>query len=489
MRSTRIATTLVIAALLASACGGTSTTSAEPGEAPGTLPSISTTNEPVGSDAAPATAPDEPDDSFVDGDEPIEPATGDAEASDTEYDGESGDDTVADEDDDGISLPDVDTMRAAVVDGLASGYERAAGLWPGYVPNEHPAVVPFRTDDGIVGALAINHTGADALGTATELPTAGTPFTSLHRIDDLNDATSDRLTEIPNFDFHAQLGGVDSFVMVADNREAFLNPTNVDWVATFIHELFHRFQDEGFSGSLGNQDVDGYAYTEENLRLAVLEDRALRDTLIATDDDDRLAAARRFAALRLARRDADARVALDDSQEMFEGSARAIEHMQAGDNTEFPYNGTNWEAELRENVTPGSVKDEYGFGRFYASGAAIIRTAQLLGVDDVAERINGGEYPADVVIDAAGVTASDVSGLVAQAEAEYDPSAEIATTVNSALETIDEESSPFDDTGDGDSDAGESFDLTEEQLECLDDNVSDDGLVSAEIWRECVGSD
>ena len=54
--------------------------------------------------------------------------------------------------------------------------------------------------------------------------------------------------KIPCFEFNADLSEVDSFVMIAGGGHEFLNPAHVDWAATFIHEVFHRYQGARFRG-------------------------------------------------------------------------------------------------------------------------------------------------------------------------------------------------------------------------------------------------
>ena len=61
----------------------------------------------------------------------------------------------------------------------------------------------------------MNHAGAGSLGQATALDTAGTPFRSLHRIAAAR-SVARRLDRVEHFKFRVPLGGVDSFVMIAD---------------------------------------------------------------------------------------------------------------------------------------------------------------------------------------------------------------------------------------------------------------------------------
>ncbi len=386
---------------------------------------------------------------------------------------------------------DVDAIVAGAIERIAAGYSAVEGVWAGFVPNDHPVVIPFRSTSGDLQAvIAINHPDPDALGDAAALDTASTPFASLHRIENPTDRTA--LEQLEGFDFHARLGGVDSFAMIAGGSDAFFDPLTADYTSTLLHEMFHRYQDEAFEGSIGNQDVEGYAYTAENLELAVLEDRALRDVLKAESDTAREAAARRFAAIRLARRAADPRVVLDDDQERYEGSARFLEHRFAADDTEFAYHGGNFDREL--TVSFGSqVKDIFGFGRFYASGAAVLQTLDLLGVESIAERIEADESPADILIDHLGVETGDAAALVDEARANYDPRNELAAAASTAAEQAADEPPVFgpDAGGGADADDGQGSEITDDEIECLEDQGvdfdADNVTISDAQFEACVG--
>ena len=140
----------------------------------------------------------------------------------------------------------VDAQVSAAVDNLAIGYRQAAGIWRGFDPRDHPTVVAFRSDGAIAALLAVNHAGADNLGQATAPDTAGTPFRSLHRIAAARSVTR-RLGRVEHFEFRMPLGGVDSFVMVADPSRG-LDPAEAGWTATYLHEMFHRYQELAFYG-------------------------------------------------------------------------------------------------------------------------------------------------------------------------------------------------------------------------------------------------
>ena len=364
---------------------------------------------------------------------------------------------------------------------IADGYRGVDGSWPGFVPNEHPVVLAYKDGSGtLVAALAINHPEPDALGDATALDVEGLPFTSAHRIE--NPTDREKLESMPTFDFHATLGGIDSFAMNAGGSDRFFDPLTVDYASTLLHEMFHRYQDDAFEGDIGSQDVDGYAYTATNLELAALEERALSEALTASDDADRELAARRFAGLRLARRAADDRVVLDDSQERFEGTARFIEHKLAGDNTDYSFNNGNYEGDLLTDLEPADVKNNFGFGRFYASGSAALRVAELLGVEDLARRIEADQVPADILIDHLGVTDAEAADLAADARRAYDPLGELPAAAEAAAEQAANEPDPFGETPGGDGGSGPALD--DDELECLEELGVDVAGEELELTKE-----
>ncbi len=392
---------------------------------------------------------------------------------------------------------------AEIVRRIGDGYERVDGDWPGFVPNDHPAVLALKDSSGdLAGALAFNFPDPDALGTARALDPEGTPIGSVHHITELTEA--EKLQNLRGFDFHLKIGGVDSFAMEAGGGDDFFVPTTNDYVATYLHEMFHRWQDDGFAGDLGSQDVEGYAYTPENLALAALEDRALIEAANAETDEVRREAARRFAGIRLARMAADPRVAnLDNSQERFEGTARYIEHRVAGTDEDFSnYNETDYSVELASDPSAtGGVKDHYGFGRFYATGASILGLLDALGADDVDDEIEGGLSPAETLIEFLGVSEEDADDLVADAKSSYDPLGELEDAAAKAAKAAEDEPPVFGDedfpggedgagVGDASADEGGAGEaIGDAEIECLEENGIELGdPVPQEVFEKCVGS-
>lgn len=365
-----------------------------------------------------------------------------------------------------------------VVSLIADSYASTAGKWSGFDMKNEPVVLGLSDPSGqLVGALTFNHPAVDELGDAVRHGETSDDVGDVFVITNLTSETADRLAAVRTFDFHAQLGGVDSFAMIAGGDDSFFDPSTLDYASTLVHEAFHRWQDRGFDGDIGDQDVDGYAYTPENLALAALEERVLIAALDADSDDDRQALARQLAAIRLTRRAADPRVRLDDNQERYEGTARWLEHVIAGSNDGFAYHDANHGGELVSDPTEAlGIKEHYGFGRFYASGAALIEVADRLGVQDPTGQINRGSSPIDLLIDATGVTEADAAALTAEAREQHDPDGELPDLAAEAATQAEGEPGVFDDieggvVGGGSEDGSfdDAIEVTDAQLMCLTD--------------------
>ncbi len=381
---------------------------------------------------------------------------------------------------------------------LDDAYQRIDGAWPGFDPPEHPVVLAWKNGDKLLAAVTINHPDPGALGDATEVQHGRSNLGRVHIVDGMTPEVAERLENLVNFEFDTEIGGAGSFLMEADTADGFFDPVTLDYGSTLLHEMFHRYQGlkpEVFTGE-GFQDVDGYAYTADNIELAALEDRALRAALSADSEDGRREAARHVAALRQARMTADDRVVLDQDQELNEGSARYIEHLLGGDDTNYTFHQTNYELDLADTPTElGPVKDHYGFGRFYASGAAMYRLLDLLGHNAAALTEASGEPPANLLAEALGVSDGDVDSLVDEAKARYDADDELSDLAADAERQAADEPSPFaedDDGGGGDGlveGDGDIIEITDEQADCLERELGDgEQTVPDDIWDLCVGS-
>ena len=351
--------------------------------------------------------------------------------------------TVAEEASSGRSggLQIDDGQLTTALANIDRAYAAADGIWPGFDPRAHPVVLAWKDPGGaLIGAVTINHPDPGAIGDAVEVDADGRTLGPVHRVRNIDGDAAARLRAMEAFEFDTTIGGVGSFLMNAGGGDPFFDPTTLDYSSTLLHEMFHRYQEQAFPNLAVDQDIEGYAYTADNLELAALEDRALVAALRADDPSAREVAARRFAGIRLARLAADDRVALDGAQEMFEGTARYLEHRFAGDDTGYAYHRDNYDAELgAAPAEQAGVKEYYGFGRWYASGAAVMRLLDDLDVADAASRIEGGDTPAAVLAATLGVTDADADRLTTEARAAYDPAGELpARAAEAARQAADE---------------------------------------------------
>ena len=262
--------------------------------------------------------------------------------------------------------------------------------------------------------------------------------------------------------------------------------------------MFHRYQFANFNESLF-QDFENYPYTKENLELAALEGRALTEALRAETDAARDEAAARFAAIRMARRAAAPEVGrLDDPQEISEGTARYVEHRVAAEDFGAAYHRGNVDSgEIPTDVSAQfGVKETFGFGRFYATGAAILDLLHRMEVPNYTDRVEANEAPATILADVLGVTEADVADLVAEAKTNYDPLNELTEQAEAGAAAAADEPPIFsDDSGaDGEGDfggGGEEIEITDEEIECLIErgvDLEDEGsTISDEDFAACIG--
>lgn len=379
-----------------------------------------------------------------------------------------------------------DEAIEVLFDNLGLAYSNVDGKWAGFDPNEHPVVIAVRLEDGThLGALAINHPEADAMGDATELSVVGTPFISAHRIENVNDDDLATLNGVTNFDFFAMVGGVDSFLIEAGTDE-FFNLATVDYASTVLHEMFHRYQGFAFTGFNVGQDIEGYDYSAENLALATLEERALERALDSADSGTRRRNAEYFAALRMVRLDRDDRVVLDDAQEAVEGSARYIEHLSAGNDTAFTYHYGNYTSDLVTDAPQQGAKDHFGFGRWYSSGAAALAILEQLGVDDFDVRLQGGEAISSMLALELSVTADNMDALVDAARKELDADNKIEAQAVASAEAALTEGSVFGDDDEHGHGADGSREDADVPIEEGSDNSAEDGELITDEELACM---
>ena len=372
---------------------------------------------------------------------------------------------------------------------LSAAYSGAQGVWTGFDPNDHPAIVAYRSDSGEVESLlAINYPSPGSLGDATALNVGDSPFKSLSRVVNVAPDIVAEFEVIPYFTLSAELAHVDSFVMIAGSDR--FDPTTLTWAAAFIHEMFHRHQFlSTFDDHWGHQDFEGYPFDAGNLALATLEDRALKAALAASDGAARETAARRFAAIRIERLRSDYLVSHDNNQERIEGTAQYLEHRFAGDDDRFSHYAGNYGSDLQTDIDAimrtGQIKSYYAFLRFYDSGSAIVRILELMGVEGFDQSIHDGKAPAELLKEHLGVVRDDLDRLIADAHKSYDPADELLPAAERAAAAAAKEGPIFED---GPLSYPEEIILTQEESQCLEENGMVEGKpVSQSLWNKCVG--
>ena len=398
----------------------------------------------------------------------------------------------------GAGLDQVSGSARSLVDSWLSAVSESGDAWPGYDLSAIPTVlVSVDVEGRIEAVVAFNHPEPDALG-------SGIHSAELdgHRVAVVGEpADPERLLSLAPFDFFADIGGVKTYVLVAQRGEPGREPDTPGFVAMVAHEGFHRYQFDHWVPGAAVQDVEGYDFGAENLELVLLENRILVAAYQAGTALETERLARQFAAVRAIRHARDPRVVLDEEQERMEGSARWIEH-HMGDAIGNTYNSTNHTGELGylddsigdPAAVLGSVKSFFGFGRFYSSGATVLALLDRLDVSraDIAERLGDGDTPAQLLEERISPLGG-VDELVAVARAEHDPDGRLAAAASVLAELA---------AGEGQTDFGASevpvetlgagYELGDDQIACLQDHgldLSADSItIPDDIAAACLGS-
>lgn len=199
---------------------------------------------------------------------------------------------------------------------------------------------------------------------------------------------------IGNFDFELPIGGSDVFAVTYQKRSAkkiraakrinYQNPGEIsfadvasdDWILFLAHEIFHRHQFKQWVALENNQNLDSYDFSQENIALILLEQQILKSGLKARTTNAARQTLIEYATIRNYRKRRFGRQieTLDSAQEIYEGSSRFIEHRLGHLLKNADLNRSNFANQIEndEEIYPGiDVRDILGFGRFYASGAAV----------------------------------------------------------------------------------------------------------------------
>lgn len=394
-------------------------------------------------------------------------------------------------------VDEVSGEARSLLDSWRSAVLHSDGAWPGYDLAAIPTVLVTLDDGGRVAAVvAFNHPNPEALGSETRpIDVDGHRAAVVGQV-----ADPDRLKAMAPFDFFADIGGTDTFVLVGQRGEPGREPDTPGFIAMVVHEAFHRYQFDEWVPDTAFQDVAGYDFSPENLELALLENRILIAAYQADTPSETERLARQFAAVRAARHQRDARVVLDEQQERMEGSARWIEH-RIGDAIGNLYNAANHTSELdlldRNLEDPmsvlGGVKSFFGFGRFYSSGATQLALLDRLDVSviDVSDRLRDGDTPAQLLAQRV-EPLDDIEALVVAARTEHDPEGQLGREATTLAELAAREEAPSFGGGDDAPDTSTGgFELTDDQIACLQDHGLDFSgdviTIPEEVDRACFG--
>ncbi len=296
----------------------------------------------------------------------------------------------------------------------------ADSVWnSNYRPQSEP-ILFVRTEQGLFQyAYLLNHPNARSIRGAQRINIPA--LQNLGPIYRINRLSQDQLNFIGNFDFEFPIGGIDVFavtyqqrtaerVRTAQNsldefqnpgRQAFEDVKSEDWILFLAHEIFHRRQIKEWAELTNNQNLDSYNFSQENIALALLEQSILKEAVQNKDIQNARRALVEYAAVRAYRqvRFGEQIKTLDGAQETLEGTTRYIEHGfgELLGSRNIGLNNFHQQLELDEEITPEfDSKRYFGFGRFYASGAAV---AALLDRAQIPwkNRVSRGEDFADII--------------------------------------------------------------------------------------------
>ena len=466
---------------LAAACGRVDDRSSAPATAELISPSTEVDSTPVdGPSSAPATTEPIPPSTQADGGraadalspptttEPVLPSTGADSAS---VDGPSSptatDSTEAPPASRSVDAGDPGALSAetrSLIGSWHTAVSASSDAWPGFDLASIPVVLAAMDEGGAVeAAVAFNHPNPQALGSPAQ-----TFDVDGHKVVVIGEvADPDWLAARSPFDFFADLGGTETFVLIGQEGELGRESGTPEFVSMLVHEAFHRYQADEWTPRMTGQYIDSYDFSVANLELALLENRILIAAYQADDPSDLERLSRQFAAVRATRRQRDSRVAHDEAQERSEGSARFIEHRIGDSIGNVYYTSTNhiWELEQYDRnlafpeLQHSGIKRFFSFLRFYGSGATLLVLLERLGASDVAQQLQDGRTPARL-LERHSAPLGDLDQLVADAQAEHDPDGRLAAAAATLAELAIDESA----TGLGHE--GE-FVLTGAQIACL----------------------
>ncbi|MYA86541.1 MAG: hypothetical protein F4Y12_13270 [Acidimicrobiaceae bacterium] len=387
-------------------------------------------------------------------------------------------------------LESLSAEASALIESWRSAVSASSGVWPGYDLAAIPTVlVLLDADRTVATVVAFNHPAPAPLGSSVlrvdvdgqDVAVIGSP------------ADPDALASMAPFDFFADIGGTDTFVLIGQHGASGVEPGTPEFAALMAHESFHRYQFDNWSPDDRVQDIDGYDFSAANLELVLLENRILIAAYEAGTVSEIEHFARQFAAVRRARHERDSRTSLDELQERTEGSARYLEHL-IGDSLGNVYTARNHTRELvfyddsldrGATANAGGIRSFFGFGRFYSSGASLLSLLDRLGVSvtDIASGLQDGSTPAELLAQRVGPV--DKSQSVSVILTEHDPDGELAAgAANLAGLALEEGSTDL-----GTNAPAGTFGVSDDQIACLIergvDINADNITVPDDVARTC----
>ncbi len=305
-------------------------------------------------------------------------------------------------------------------------YQAARTAWPGFDPNQIPKIIIGRDANGTTSYLiVIDHPNPQAFGDTVQIGRADGQPGMAYLVADPKPNGS--IVAVENFDFNLPLHAAPTFVIASrcDDPAFPMDCAKApDFTAYLVHEVFHRWQDDTFALNDIADAVDQtvYDFSAANIAAILLENAVLAAALQSNDFVEKKELARQFIAIRDDRRTRFDHLDLDDQQERIEGTALHVE-LQIS-------RALGQDRRLIDGLigpfAPGTIKDEIGFGRFYATGAAQVALAISLGVEDVTGQISAGKAPAQLLSDYLKVPLDAREALIVAAKAAYDPEGDLA---------------------------------------------------------------
>lgn len=271
----------------------------------------------------------------------------------------------------------------------------AADVWDStYRPQNEPILFARTRRGRFQHGYIINHPNPTAIAGAVRIYIPALQnLPPIYRIDSLSPAIFER---IGNFDFELAIGGSDVFAASYQKRSAeksrepsergfeyqepgeisFADVASDDWVLFLAHEIFHRRQFKQWVQLENNQDLDSYIFSQENIALILLEQEILKNGIRGRTKITAQQALIEYTAVRDYREQLFGRqiTTLDSAQEIYEGTSRYIEHRLGELIRSKDFNMSNLDEQIESDtdILLGiNIRDTLGFGRFYASGAAV----------------------------------------------------------------------------------------------------------------------